>query len=165
MHCYHDVSTSEMKNPFNILIILGLITSCSTNSTTKLDSDDYENKKDRIDKLEMEIKAFSDFQDAEFELFNVNGFHDQRIAVPGTSSWDYKFVIKVDTIDIPKWISGMKEVELTGYDDSWTKEITKDRNQNWKTSSKPKYFVRNEEDMTMIVFGNEGIIFKRVINL
>jgi hypothetical protein len=85
-----------MKNQFYISIIFGLIISCSTDSTTRLDSDDCENKKDRIDRLKMEIRSFSDYQDAEFELFNVNGFHHQRMSVPGASSCDYKFAVRVD---------------------------------------------------------------------
>jgi hypothetical protein len=147
-------------------MIIGSFTSCTSSNTSSniIDSDNYEIKADRIEKLEMEIKSFSDFQDAEFELFNVNGFQNQRISVPGASSCDYKFVVKIDTIDIPKWTSGMKEVELSDYDNSWTKEIIKHRNQNWKTYSKPKYFVRNGEEVIMLVFSNEGIIFKRVIN-
>ncbi len=155
-----------MKKYFYIIITIGFITSCSDSNTSKLDSgDDYENKVERIEKLKMEIKPFSDFKDAEFELFNVNGFHNQRTSVPGTSSLDYKFVIKIDTENIAKWTTGMTEVELTDYDDSWTKEITKGRKQNWRTLSKPQYFKRNGENVTMLVFKNEGIIYKRVTNL
>lgn len=166
MHMRHGYP-ARMKRYFYIIITIGLFTSCTSSvpNSTKLDSDDCKNKADRIDKLEMEIKSFSDLQDAEFELFNVNGFHNQRTSVPGASSWDYKFVVRIDTIDFLKWTSGMKEVELTDYDDSWTKEITKHRKQNWVTYSKPLYFIRNGEDVTMLVFKNEGIIYKRVTSL
>jgi hypothetical protein len=154
-----------MKKYFYIILTIGFLTSCSDSNTSKLDSDDYENKMERIEKLKMEIKPFSDFQDAEFELFNVNGFQNQRTSVPGASSWDYKFVIKVDTVNISKWTTGMTEVDLTEYNDSWTKEIIKDRKQNWQTFSNPQYFKRNGENVTMLVFKNEGIIYKRVTNL
>lgn len=156
-----------MKRLFHIIIIIGLFSGCtsSDSNSTKLDSDDYESKLERIEILKKEIKPFSDFQDAEFELFNVNGFHNQRTSVPGASSLDYKFVIKIDTVNIAKWTTGMTEVELTDYDDSWTKEITKGRMQNWQTLSKPQYFKRNGENVTMLVFKNEGIIYKRVTNL
>jgi len=156
-----------MKRYLYIIITIGLFTSCtsSNSNSTKLDSDDFDNIVDRIDKFEIEIKPPSDFQDAEFELFNVNGFHNQRTWVPGSSSWDYKFVVRIDTIDISKWTIGMKEVEITHYDDSWTKEITKGRKQNWRTISKPQYFIRSGEDVTMLVFKSEGIIYKRVTNL
>ncbi|MBY0426181.1 MAG: hypothetical protein K2Q22_11130, partial [Cytophagales bacterium] len=86
-------------------------------------------------------------------------------SVPGASSLEYKYVIKIDTLNISKWTAGMTEVELTVYDDSWTKEIVKGRKQNWKTFSKPKYFKRNGEDVTVLVFKNEGIIYKRLTNL
>lgn len=119
---------------------------------------------ERIEKLKMEINSLSDFQDAEFELFNVNGFYNHRTSVPGASSWDYKFVIKIDTVNISKWTTGMIEVEPTEYDDSWTKEIVKGRKHNWQTFSKPQYFKRNGEDVTVLVFKNEGIIYKRVTN-
>jgi hypothetical protein len=154
-----------MQKHFYIIITIGFLTCCSDSNTSKLDSDDYENKLERIEKLKMVIKPFSDFQDAEFELFNVNGFTNQLTSVPGASSWDYKFVVKTDTVNISKWILGMTEVGLTSYDDSWTKEITKSRKQNWRTLSKPRYFKRKGDDVTMLVFKNEGIIYKRVINL
>ena len=156
-----------MKKYIYIIITIGLFASCasSNSNSTKLDSDDYENTTERIEILKREIKAPSDFQDAEFKLFNVNGFHNQRTSVPGASSLDYKFAVRIDTIDISKWTIGMQAVVLTNYDDNWTKEITKDRKQNWKTYSKPQYFIRNGEDVTMLVYKNEGVIFKRVSNL
>lgn len=154
-----------MKKYFYIIITIAFLTSCNHANTSKLDSDDFKNKVERIEKLKLEIKPFSDFLDAEFELFNVNGFYNQRTSVPGASSLDYKFVVKIDTVNISKWTTGMKEIELTSYDDGWTKEIIKSRKQNWRTISKPLYFKRNGENVTMLVFKNEGIIYKRVINL
>ncbi len=154
-----------MKKFIYIITTITFLTSCNHTNTSKLDSDDFNNKVERIEKLKLEIKPFSDFLDAEFELFNVNGFHNQRTSVPGASSLDYKFVVKIDTVNISKWTTGMTEIELTSYDDSWTKEIIKGRKQNWSTLSKPLYFRRNGENVTMLVFKNEGIIYKRVINL
>jgi hypothetical protein len=162
---YTNIKTDAMKKYIYIIITIGFIASCSDSNTSRLDSDDYENKVERIEKLKMEIKPYSDFQDAEFELFNVNGFHNLRTSVPGASSLDYKFVIKIDSMNISKWTTGMTEVELVDYDDSWTKEIIKGRKQNWRKLSKPQYFKRNGENITMLVFKNEGIIYKRVINL
>lgn len=152
-----------MNNHIYTIIIL-LFTACTTSNSTStyLDSNDFENKADRIEKLEMEIICFSDILDAEFDLFNVNGFHNQRNLGTGASSWDYKFAIKVDTINIPKWTLGMTEVELTNEDENWTKEITKQRKQNWETHSKPQYYIRIGEEVTMIVYKKEGIIFKHV---
>lgn len=155
-----------MKKLFHLIIIIGLFGGCKSNdsNSTTLDSDDYTSKADRIKVIKKEIKFFSDFHDAEFELFNVNGFQNQTW-VPGASSWDYKFAIRIDTLNISKWTSGMQEIGLNEYDDHWTKEITKQRKQNWQTNSEPHYFIRNGENITMLVYKKEGIIFKRVINL
>lgn len=153
-----------MKRLFYIIITIGMFSGCilSDPNSSKLNSKDYESKLERIEILKKEIKYFSDFLDAEFELFNVNGFHDHRISLPGASSWDYKFVIRVDSINISKWTTGMQVIEFTNYDDNWTKEIIKQRKQNWETTSEPQFFIRKGEDVTMIIYKNEGVIFKRV---
>ncbi len=159
-------STISMKTLLNIIITIGLFGCTSSNSdSTKLDSDNYECTTDRIEILRKEIKAFSDFKDTEFELFNVNGFHNQRTSIPGASSWDYKFVIRVDTTNIIDWTNGMKQIELKDYDANWTQELIKNRKQNWKTNSDAEFFGRDGEDVTMVVFRKEGIIYKRVTNL
>lgn len=146
------------------LIACGVFTACSK-TNTKLDSDDYATVADRISVLKKEIKAPTEFSDAEFELFNVNGFQNQRTLAPGASSWDYKFAVRIKKADIPAWTSGMKQTDLPNYDHSWTSEIVKRRKQNWNTKSDPEYFVREHANVTMLVYRNEGIIFKRVINL
>ncbi len=155
-----------MKKYFYIILTILFFVSCNESNSSKLDSDDYEDQAERIERLKIEIISFSDIKDAEFELFNVNGFHGQRTSLsgPGASSWDYKFVVKIDTVDISKWTAGMKEVKLKDYDDNWTKEITESRKENWQTISTPLYFERNGENVMSIVYKNEGIIYKRVIN-
>jgi hypothetical protein len=149
------------------LVILLLIFTCaSCNSHTKdshLDSDDFENQKVRVEVLKDKIKSFSEIIDAEFELFNVNGFSNDRTLVPGGSSWDYKFAIRIDISDIDLWTQGMTLVELKNYDNRWSTEIIAQRMENWKTYAKPKYYVREGSDVTLLVYENEGIIFKRVI--
>ncbi|MCE2994790.1 MAG: hypothetical protein ACK5PC_14105 [Cyclobacteriaceae bacterium] len=146
------------------LIILVLTTS-SCSETTRLDSDEFSTAEERVEILKQEVKCFSDIKDTEFELFNVNGFHNSSgPLVPGASSWDYKFAIRVDTVDITKWREGMIKFDPQDYDDTWTKEITKDRRENWLTSSPPTYYVRQgEKYVTMVEFYLDGIIFKRVI--
>jgi hypothetical protein len=162
-----DVSTNSMKRCFYITFIIGLFNGCTSSGSysTKIDSDNFRNKADRIESLKAEIKSFSDFEDAEFELFNVNGFQNTSTWLPGASSWDYKFVIKVDTVNIIKWTDGMQAVNIPDYDDRWTKELVKNREQSWKTYSVPQYFVREGENVTMLVYKSEGIIFKRVTKL
>ena len=83
--------------------------------------------------------------------------------VPGASSLDYKFAIKVNTSDIDSWIAGMIKVELKDHDNNWTKEIIEKRKENWKTQSQPEYYTRKEDSVTLILFRDQGIIFKRVI--
>ena len=113
------------------VILLTILTSC--NSATRLDSDDFSTSEARTKILQQEIRSFSAIRDAEFELFNVNGFTTQRqgIAAPGASSWNYKFVIKVDTADVKKWIGGMERFDPEQFDNSWATEIVKQRKENW----------------------------------
>lgn len=152
------------KYPF-IFLSICLLYSCTDSQKTKLDSDDYNTKAKRIKKLKLEINCFSDIQDAEFEMFNVNGFHNQRILVPGSTSLDYKFAIKLDTSDIRKWTKNLTEIKLEEYDDKWTKQIIKNRKQNWRTKSKPQYFTRKVGSVIVLVYKNEGILFKRFSDL
>jgi len=142
------------------LIILGL-SSCSETS----DSNDYNPKEDRVKVLKKEIKSFSEFENAEFELFNVNGFSNSRTTLPGASSWNYKFVIKVNPTDVDKWTEGMILIDSDEYDDSWMKKIIQERANEWRTDSEPEYYTRKGNDVMMIVFRPEGIIFKSVVNL
>lgn len=153
-----------MKAYIFLIITLGLIVKCNpdTNDLTKLDSDDFKSAEERIKALKSEIKYPSDFNDAEFELFNVNGFHDHRSSAPGPSSWDYKFVIKIDTVNIAAWTNGLKRVDQINYDKNWTRELIENRKQNWLTNSAPEIYVREGEEVILYVFRNEGIIYKRL---
>ena len=164
-HVRQTPAPMSMRNFYCLLICAGLTFSCaqSKSSDSKLDSDELESKADRIEILKNEIKNFSDIKDAEFELFNVNGFHDQRISIPGASSWDYKFAVRVDTADAFKWRAEMTAVVLDNYDDSWTREIVKNRKQYWQTSCGPVYYMRPGENVTIIEFPEDGIIFARII--
>jgi hypothetical protein len=156
-----------MDNFMRFLIILTLtISSCS--ETTKLDSDDISTAEERVQILNEQIPDVSKINDAEFELFNVNGFSTSSgFSVPGASSLDYKFVIKIDTADIGKWKDGMTKFTPEHYDATWTQEIVKERKENWLTSSLPTYYTRqglpDGWSTTIIAFYSEGIVFKRVI--
>lgn len=161
-----------MMKLYSMKIIQGVFVaivlySCNqtVSNPTKLDSADYTQVSDRVEAFKKEIKSPTDFSDAEFLLFNVNGFHAQRGTFPGASSWDYKFAIKVNPNDITKWTNDMQENKIQNCDDSWTKTIIKNRPENWKVSSVPKCFSRDGNSVTVIVYPKEGIIFKRVENL
>lgn len=152
-----------------ILMLLGLI--YYIGSTIYLgsfdpnhrDSDNYTSKSQRVNVLNNEIRVFSDFSDAEFELFNVNGFSNSRVTVPGASSWDYKFVIKVDSINIDQWTDGMILIE-TEDEHEWRQDIIQERKANWRTESIPEIYTRPENNgVIMFVYRSEGIIYKRLI--
>lgn len=162
-----SISSYFMKILFYTFISLVLSGGCTLNNSdmTKLDSDDYESADERVEVLKKEIKNFSKFKDAEFKLFNVNGFNKQRTSVPGASLWDYKFVIRLDTANISAWTIGMKQVEPKNFDSNWQQELIKNRKQNWKIISDPEKYVREGDDVTMLVYRNEGIIYKHIINL
>jgi hypothetical protein len=124
--------------------------------------------KKRVEILKQEVRCFSGIKDAEFELFNVNGFKNSSgLSVPGSSSSDYKFVVKVDTADISKWREGMTKFDPDHYEDSWTKEIVKGNKEDWLMTSQPTYYVReglaDGWNTTLVEFYSEGIVFKRVI--
>lgn len=150
------------KYVFQILTILFL--GCSqANNSNKLDSDDYSTIEKRIEVLKTEINAPTDFQDADFLLFNTNGFTNSWTTLPGASSWDYKYAIKVDSNDIEKWTDKMIEMPITTIDFSWTKEIIKKRKENWTLNSLPKLFIGDNDHVYLILYRDEGIIFKRII--
>lgn len=129
-----------------------------------MDSDDYDTKEERVEAMKKEIKSFSDFENAEFELFNVNGFSNSRIALPGASSWDYKFVIKINPLEIDKWTKGMTQFKPDEYNTQWMSEIIQKRKSEWVTVTQPEFYNREGNIVTMIVYRSEGIIFKRVVN-
>lgn len=126
------------------------------------DSDYYETKDERVKVLKKEIKSFSNFKNAEFELFNTNGFSNSRPILPGASSWDYKFVIKVNSFDVGKWTTGMILIEPKGIDETWMKKVIQKRKNDWVTESTPEFYIRNGDNVKVVVYRSEGIIFKRV---
>ncbi|MGD1848305.1 MAG: hypothetical protein ACFB10_23170 [Salibacteraceae bacterium] len=145
------------------LIIIALGSCTSIGDSNVLDSDDYSTKEERVEILKQQIQTYSSFENAEFELFNVNGFTNSRLETPGPSSWDYKFAIKVRPEDVDKWMGGWVSFTPQNYDAAWTQEITATRKKDWKTAGDAEYFARKGDNVTMIVYRSQGIIFKRVI--
>ncbi len=153
---------SVVKTITTVLIAF-FIYSC-TGSNTTINSQDYDDPVDRVEILKNKIVSSSDFTDAEFSLFNVNGFSDGRTTVPGASSWNYEFGIKVDTADIDNWTEGMSRGDSANYNLSWTIDVTGKRSTSWTTLSEPEIYQRGEEDVIVILYRNEGIVFKRISN-
>ena len=147
----------------SILICLGT-QSCDSNdpNSTTLTSKNFTDRSDRINILKREVKVFSELKDAEFYLVNANGFSNQRISVPGASSLNYQFVIKIDTSDISKWTEGMTEISSDNTDNYWMDKLVISRKENWNVHSIPKVFTRIGDSVTMFVYKDEGIIFKHL---
>ena len=153
-----------MKKSVYLLFIFIFFNSCSKNlNSTHLNSENYNDKKDRIEILKKEINQNSEILDAEFELFNVNGFSDTDKIIPGASSWDYKIAIKIYPSDIFKWTNEFKKSDTFQNNINWTKKIVEKRKENWLTYSNPEFYYRNNSKVEMIVFKEEGIIYKRII--
>jgi len=150
----------NVKFFLSILISLGIL-SCNSNdsNSTTLTSKDVTDKSQRINILKKEVKIFSELKDAEFYLINANGFSNQRISVPGASSLNYQFVIKIDTNDISKWTEGM--TETSGYS-NWMDELLISRKENWNMHSIPKVFTRIGDSVIMFVYNDEGIMYKKL---
>lgn len=131
---------------------------------TFMDSDDFSNPQERVEALRAEIRSFSSFEDAEFELFNVNGFSNTRnSSIPGASSWDYKFALRLDPANLERWTEEMVQVEFGKQDLSWTQAIVRERKDQWKVSSPPIVYTSQGAKVTVFVYEKEGILFKRVI--
>ena len=122
---------------------------------------EVEGASERIEILVKEINTFSEIRDAEYDLFNVNGFSKSRTLVAGGSSLLYDFVIKVDTSKLHKWTDDMKITTPDNYSIKRFEELVLIRKENWNVSSKPTYYKRGDL-VNMMVFKEEGIIFKSI---
>ncbi|MFT3912386.1 MAG: hypothetical protein QM737_23365 [Ferruginibacter sp.] len=153
---------SALKNIFPILLVL--LTSCnSKTSSSILDSSNFDSPKERIGFLSKQIAVKSSIKDCDFELFNVNGFDDERFSVPGASSSDYKFGAIVNEEDLSKWTLGLKDTILKNYDFSWVLKLIQKRPENWSIHYPPKFYVNTDKNLTLLVYEVEGVIFERII--
>ncbi len=159
-----------------ILLISASIYSCSNDSknelkssNTKLSSTDFKTSKERVEELKKHITVYSDFHDAEFELFNVNGnFNDDRLSIPGASSWDYRFVIQLKQEDINKWTteSGMVIIkdDLTIDSIPWLSDLNSMLTNKIENDEIGEYYERKGDSNYAVTFRRSGIIFRRIIN-
>lgn len=157
-----------------LLLIILLLCSCgkspkesikSSNSTqrSRKTSDGVTDKEKRICELSKEIVLFTPIHDAEYNLFNVNGFSNSRISLPGASSWNYVFQIKIDTGEIDRWTEGMRQYSIAASDTLWLKKIRQNSPKEWQRNSTPELFKREEAQVSVLVFREEGIIYKNII--
>lgn len=134
---------------------------CSNNN--RLTSENMNNKKKRIQTLRNEIEVLSELENVEFDLYNVNGFSNSRATIPGASSYDYKICLKVNPDDVEEWLTGMFKFTPTEYDDGWMTDITLTRKKDWKITSEPEFYTRKGDNVILILYRKDGIIFKRLI--
>ena len=146
------------------VIIINLLTICvACSNKTELKSYAINEKAERIRILANEVKMFSEIEDAEFDLYNVNGFSGEIANLPGTSSIYYRFVIKVNPSDVEKWKQGFVETPRQKEVEKWNFDLIKVRAIQWKTTSEPKFYSRKDEiGVKLVIFANDGIIFKKI---
>ena len=145
------------------IIFFVIIVSVSCSNKTKINSKDINDKNDRIAQLKSAVILKSKILDAEYDLFNVNGFNNDFLVAPGSSSSDYKYVIKVETNDTQAWIEGLEITTGKFESEIWAKQLIEKRKDIWKTQNEPIFYkYKNYEESKIIMFRNEGIIFKHV---
>ncbi|WP_375562273.1 hypothetical protein ACE193_06910 [Bernardetia sp. OM2101] len=167
-----------MKKLTLFLFSLLILASCTSNSSNRLESFEIENKEKRIEVLSEQIKEYSEILDAEYSLFNANGFENRVVFVSAASYWDYKIALQIDANNLDKWLIGMYNAENENAEDSvWIKTILDNldttRKQNWienMEKSNPKRFTisaTNGYTKVAIVYQNdtidEAVIFERII--
>lgn len=152
------------KINFTLILVLLFCFSCS--NKTEIKSKNISDKNERIQQLIVEIKYFSGIRDAEFDLYNINGFSDDFVMIPSRSSIDYKFVIKVIPKKISDWTKDLQKTTGNIQSEKWAGSLIETRKNNWQTASKPVFYKRkNDSTITVIVFEKEGIIYKRILKL
>lgn len=143
------------------LIFTLVFTSCiSLGDKTRLDSDDYSTPQERVEALKEVLNEPTSFSDAEFELFNVNGFSSSR-STPGASSWDYKFAVRIKPNQFDKWVFNRDTITDPNWDLSWMYEIIQQRKSNWKLLGNFSCFGSSEDQL--IFFPKSNVLFRRSI--
>jgi len=143
------------------LFICSIAFLISCKSPSEMTSIEVDKATERVEILEKEINSFSEIQDAEYDLFNVNGFSKGRIFVAGGSSFRYDYVIKIDTSELHKWTDDMIITAGDEYSVKRFEELVSIRKENWNVNSKPTYY-KSGDMGNMMVYKEEGIIFKSI---
>ena len=147
---------------FSCLFFLGCDDGASDN---ELSSTNIEPATQRVKTLLPLILAPTPIIDAEYVLFNANGFGNKRDlfpAPPAPSYWSYDFVVKVTPDDVEAWTDGFIALDSMGNQAQFD-IIPTERAANWTTSTLPSFYARKAQGVVMVVFPQDGIIYKRVI--
>lgn len=129
-----------------------------------LNSIDIDSKEKRLITLKKYVDFKSDVLDCEFDLFNVNGFDNDRLSVPGASSWDYKFCATINRNEVIKWTKNLKDTTFNIPEYDWILNLIKHRPENWSLHSVPKFYIGNSMNDILVVYEQEGTIFRHIIN-
>ncbi len=137
---------------------------------TRLNSKDYPDKTERLTVFNQFIGTHSAITDVEFDLFNVNGFGDDR-SIPGASSRYYRYVVKVDPADVGAWCDFLHPLNLdtSGAWQNWQDSLVSLRKDQWGCQSAPQFYTAIPESfiegkgLLVIVYRPEGIIFREVM--
>jgi hypothetical protein len=112
---------------------------------------------EKIAFLSRYLSAKSDIEAAEFIIEyqdNSGGW------VPGPSDWDIQAAMKMQPRDTRLWAEGLDRDLSEDHDLSWGMRLT--QSEGWRIESKPQIFVSQNRDVTVAIFGPEGIVLKRV---
>jgi len=93
--------------------------------------------------LSKEVHFYSKVFNAEFNLFNVNGFNHKPnfFDVPGSSSRHYKFLVKINPSDTRLWKKGFLEIKADIKKEKWVFDLIPKLPEEWKIYSKPNFFM------------------------
>lgn len=153
-----------MKNKKSVIIVIMLFSCFSCSNETYLKSNTIVDKTERIIILSKEVTLLSEIQNAEFDLFNQNGFSDDFVSLPGSSESQYLFAIKVNPTTTENWKEGLTEIKGELKNEQWISDLTKTRPNEWIVNSVPKFYTRKDEKgVSIVLFEKEGIIFKRIL--
>lgn len=143
-----------------------MLCSCSDEEIKKeLYSLNYGTKAERVATLKKEIEVHSDFENAEFLLYNSKGFtfHVNTFYLPEYR--DYRYVIKLNPEDVDNWLKGFEKVNPSESFEEWPDKLIRIRRDEWPLQSTPEYYAMENEMVYMLVYRKEGVIFKKSISL
>lgn len=163
----HQKSTSEMNKVFfTFTLCFMALCSCSDEKIKdELYSINYGTKAERVAALKKEIPAYSDFENAEFQLYNSKGFTFNIHTFHMPEYRDYKYVVKVNPEDIDKWLTGLKKVGPSESFEEWPDQLIRIRKEEWQLQSAPEYYALENEIVYVLIYRKEGVIFKKSIAL
>jgi len=126
--------------------------------TTKTKSSSFSIKEQKLAFLTKYVKEYSDVYNAEYSIEYQNNNYG---FVPGPSEWDIRVVLKVQPEKVSDWVEGFQEVseEMVHFD--WWGELDINEHE-WNRNSKPRFYKRKNQDVYIIVYEVEGIIFKKI---